>query len=186
MNASGKEDLRVQRTKEIIRRTFTEMICEMDYEQITIKELTERARINRKTFYLHYNGMDDLLREMQNEMAQEFIQRTQNLERPRDMDKITREFFLRSEELGKFGERLLCCGNYNVGKGQGAPRDRPLRSQYPESLRRSEHNRNLQTVGRGRKEDPPGTNDRIDDQPDLQRHPFARSLIFEGILPPNE
>ena len=113
MNASGKEDLRVQRTKETIRRTFTEMICEMDYEQITIKELTERARINRKTFYLHYNGMDDLLRAMQNEMAQEFIQRTQNLERPRDMDKITREFFLRSEELGKFGEKLLCSGNYH-------------------------------------------------------------------------
>lgn len=45
-------------------------------------------------------------------MAQNFIKRTQGLERPRDMDKITREFFLCSEELGKIGERITCSGNY--------------------------------------------------------------------------
>ena len=88
------------------------MICEMDYEQISIKELAQRARINRKTFYLHYNTLDDLLLELQNELAQNFIKRTQGLERPRDMDKITREFFLYSEELGKVGERITCSGNY--------------------------------------------------------------------------
>lgn len=108
----GKEDLRILRTRDSIRSTFKEMICEMDYEQISIKELTERARINRKTFYLHYNSLDDLLREMQNEMAQEFIRRTKDMERPRDMDKITREFFMIHEELGKFGERITCAGSY--------------------------------------------------------------------------
>ncbi len=112
MAVDGKEDLRIQRTKESIRTTFEDMICEMDYEQISIKELAQRARINRKTFYLHYNTLDDLLRELQNELAQNFIKRTQGLERPRDMDKITREFFLCSEELGKIGERITCSGNY--------------------------------------------------------------------------
>ncbi len=113
MNGTGKEDLRVIRTKEAIRKTFEEMICEMDYEQISIKELTERARINRKTFYLHYNSLDDLLRELQNEMAKSFIERTRDLERPRDMDKITREFFLVSEGAGRLDERLLCSGSYH-------------------------------------------------------------------------
>ena len=112
MAADKKVDLRIQRTKDSIRKTFEEMICEMDYEQISIKELAQRARINRKTFYLHYNTLDDLLREIQNEMAQDFIKRTQGLECPRDMDKITREFFLCSEELGKIGERITCSGNY--------------------------------------------------------------------------
>ena len=112
MAADKKVDLRIQRTKDSIRKTFEEMICEMDYEQISIKELAQRARINRKTFYLHYNTLDDLLREIQNEMAQNFIKRTQGLERPRDMDKITREFFLCSEELVKIGERITCSGNY--------------------------------------------------------------------------
>ena len=62
MATDKKEDLRIQKTKEAIRKAFKEMICEMDYEQISIKELTQRARINRKTFYLHYNTLDDLLR----------------------------------------------------------------------------------------------------------------------------
>lgn len=113
MMATGQEDLRVQRTKEAIRHAFTEMICEMDFEKISIKELTERARINRKTFYLHYDSLDDLLRELQNEMGQSFIQRTAHLKRPMDMDKVTREFFLTNEELGKLGERLVCSGNYH-------------------------------------------------------------------------
>lgn len=113
MGAARKEDLRVQRTKESIRDTFKQMICEMDYEKITIKELTERARINRKTFYLHYNTLEDLLRELQNEMAGDFIKRTEGLYRPRDMDKITREFFLTHEELGTLGERITCSGSYH-------------------------------------------------------------------------
>ncbi|MDE5576903.1 MAG: TetR/AcrR family transcriptional regulator [Oscillospiraceae bacterium] len=108
-----KEDLRTKRTKALIRKAFEEMICEMDYEQMTVKELTERAMINRKTFYLHYNSLDDLLLEMQNEMAQSFIKRTQGLERPRDIDKITREFFLSQNELGKLGERITCSGSYH-------------------------------------------------------------------------
>ena len=113
MKAKDQENLRVIRTKEAIRKTFEEMICEMDYEQISVKELTERARINRKTFYLHYNSLDDLLRELQNEMAKDFIRRTQGLERPRDMDKITREFFLVSESAGRLHERLMCSGGYH-------------------------------------------------------------------------
>ena len=68
---------------------------------------TRRANINQKTFYLHYDSLDDLLRKVQNELAQAFIERTKGLKRPRDLDKITREFFLSHEELGKLGQRKL-------------------------------------------------------------------------------
>ena len=106
-------DMRITRTREAIRSAFTDMICEMDYEQITIKELTERAGINRKTFYLHYDSLDDLLGEMQNEMSRRFMDRIKDLKPPYDMDKITRAFYLSMEESGKFGERLACSGNYH-------------------------------------------------------------------------
>ena len=113
MKTDNKEDLRVLRTKESIRSAFINMISEMDLGQVTIKELAERARINRKTFYLHYDSLDDLIKELQSEMANEFIKRTNGLNRPKDMDKITREFFLFSEELGKLGEILLTSGSYH-------------------------------------------------------------------------
>jgi AcrR family transcriptional regulator len=112
-NSSKREDMRVRRTREAIRSTFIDMICEMDYEQITIKELAERAGINRKTFYLHYDSLDDLLDEMQNEMRTHFMERIRDMKPPYDMDKITRAFFLSMEDSGKFGERLACSGNYH-------------------------------------------------------------------------
>ena len=68
-----KEDLRVRKTKEAIHNAFKAMICEMDYDRMTIKELAERAQINRKTFYLHYSSLDELLEELQEEIADNFI-----------------------------------------------------------------------------------------------------------------
>ena len=68
-----KTDLRVVRTRKAIRDAFCAMIMEMDYPEITIKELTQRAMINRNTFYLHYGSIDALLRELQDEIAGEFI-----------------------------------------------------------------------------------------------------------------
>ncbi len=50
MLINGTEDLRVQKTIDTIQKTFKDMICEMDYGKITVKELCERARINKKTF----------------------------------------------------------------------------------------------------------------------------------------
>jgi AcrR family transcriptional regulator len=112
-NSGQKTDMRIARTRKAIHSAFTDMICEMDYEQITIKELAERAGINRKTFYLHYNSLDDLLEEMQSEMSRRFLQRISDLNPPYDMDKITRAFYLSMEESGRFGECLACSGNYH-------------------------------------------------------------------------
>ena len=51
MKITGKEDLRIQKTMAGIHAAFEEMICEMDYDSITVKELCARAMINKKTFY---------------------------------------------------------------------------------------------------------------------------------------
>lgn len=34
-----------------------------DYEYITVKEICEKAGVNRSTFYLHYETVNDLLSE---------------------------------------------------------------------------------------------------------------------------
>ena len=93
MEPKKKEDLRVKKTKEAIRNAFKAMICEMDYEQITIKELTQRAQINRKTFYLHYAGLDELLEELQEEIAEHFISRNVSYSSMKDIRDLIRLFF---------------------------------------------------------------------------------------------
>lgn len=59
-----KTDLRYIKTKEEIHRAFRLLLKTMPYEKITVKLLTEKARINRKTFYLHYDMLDELLDEI--------------------------------------------------------------------------------------------------------------------------
>ena len=76
------------------------MICEMDYEKITVKELCERARINKKTFYRYYSVLDDLLTELQGVMIEEYLERIKNYRIPEDLDKINREFFSIPQKKG--------------------------------------------------------------------------------------
>ena len=62
---------------------------------------------NKKTFYAYYRDLDDLLMEIQDELSQEFAQRTKDYTF-RDIDKLTREFFFFSEEKGAFYEKITC------------------------------------------------------------------------------
>ena len=62
-----KLDRRQIRTKGRIRDAFTSLIMEKNIEKITIKELAQRADIDRKTFYLHYKSIFDVLTEIQDE-----------------------------------------------------------------------------------------------------------------------
>jgi AcrR family transcriptional regulator len=105
-------DLRITKTRWAIRHTFAAMICEMDYKQVTIKELTIRARINRKTFYWHYPSLDALLDEMQDELVEGFIKRTSSFSGLHDIAALTREFFLYTTDHEWLKERILCSGNY--------------------------------------------------------------------------
>ncbi|QFF97791.1 TetR/AcrR family transcriptional regulator [Psychrobacillus glaciei] len=55
-----KIDRRIARTRQMIRDAFTQLIEEKGFEAITISDLTEKADINRGTFYLHYKDKYDL------------------------------------------------------------------------------------------------------------------------------
>ena len=112
MAENKKEDLRVRKTREAIRRVFEEMICEMDYEAITVKELADRALINRKTFYLHYETMDDLLEELQDEIVASFVSQNVSYHSINDIRRIIRYFFEFAEKMPTVNERLLCSGSY--------------------------------------------------------------------------
>ncbi len=56
-----KRDRRLVRTKKAIIEALILLLCERDLSEITVTELTERAGINRKTFYLHYDRIEDII-----------------------------------------------------------------------------------------------------------------------------
>lgn len=113
MILKGNEDLRVQKTIEGIKTAFEELICEKDYVKITVKELCDRARINKKTFYHYYPALDDLLHEMQMELSQGYIEKVKHYKLPEELDKVNREFFLYSASQGLSYEKITVSGDYD-------------------------------------------------------------------------
>lgn len=114
MRLTGNEDLRVIKTIEAIKSAFEALICEKDYEKITVKELCERAKINKKTFYHYYETLDALLAEMQSERVEGYLQRVIRYNLPDEIDKVNREFFLYATEQGLAFEKITCGGNYRL------------------------------------------------------------------------
>ncbi|MEC0245899.1 TetR/AcrR family transcriptional regulator [Paenibacillus chitinolyticus] len=60
-------DLRIIRTKESIREALIDLIEEKGFEAVTVKDITTKARINRGTFYAHYQDKYDLIAKCQEE-----------------------------------------------------------------------------------------------------------------------
>ncbi|WP_462411000.1 TetR/AcrR family transcriptional regulator [Neobacillus sp. Marseille-QA0830] len=61
-------DKRALRTKQLIRDTMTELIEQKGFDAVTVKDITEKANINRGTFYLHYQDKYDLLEKSEAEI----------------------------------------------------------------------------------------------------------------------
>jgi AcrR family transcriptional regulator len=60
-------DRRVQRTRQVLRQAFIEVVREKGFAATSIQDITARANVNRGTFYLHFTDkymlLDAFLRE---------------------------------------------------------------------------------------------------------------------------
>lgn len=70
-----KPDRRVLMTKRLLKESLIELLKDKDIYHISIRELCERADVNRSTFYKYYGSQFDLLADMESDMI-EFIQKT--------------------------------------------------------------------------------------------------------------
>lgn len=54
-------------------KAFLELFEKKDYSYITVKEICSKAKVNRSTFYLHYETIEDLLMESVDYMNKDFF-----------------------------------------------------------------------------------------------------------------
>src|SRR5260221_8877091 len=54
-------DPRVKRTRQLLQHAFLELLQEKGFQAITVQDITERATVNRATFYAHYEDKYALL-----------------------------------------------------------------------------------------------------------------------------
>jgi AcrR family transcriptional regulator len=63
-----KTDPRVLRTRKLIMDAFIELSGKKEFKDITIKDITAEAMVNRATFYYHFEDIYDLLEKVLSEV----------------------------------------------------------------------------------------------------------------------
>lgn len=63
-----KENRRTAMTKRMLKEAFIEMLKETDIYHISIRELCQKADVNRTTFYKYYGNQFDLLDDMEKDL----------------------------------------------------------------------------------------------------------------------
>lgn len=80
MEELKRTDRRVAKTRRAIRNAFVRLLTEKSLEKITIKEIAQTADVDRKTVYNYYDGVYDILDELENELAERFENVVESLE----------------------------------------------------------------------------------------------------------
>ena len=61
INFEQKLDPRVKRTRSLLEQAFMDVLKEKGFQTITVQDITQRAGVNRATFYAHFDDKYDLL-----------------------------------------------------------------------------------------------------------------------------
>lgn len=92
-----REDRRTRYSKKVLREALFELMREKDINKITVKELCERADVNRSTFYAYYTDIYDLHKKIIKDfftLQREFLNKaTEILDTKEDITALTVEDF---------------------------------------------------------------------------------------------
>ncbi|MGI6205167.1 MAG: TetR/AcrR family transcriptional regulator [Anaerovoracaceae bacterium] len=108
----GKTDLRVIKTRNAIKNAFKEMVMEMDASKITVKELTERAQIHRKTFYLHYTSIEALYEDVLSDINEQYYAEIDKTAPDAPFSEVNRVFFTFMAKQEPYVEKMVCDPGY--------------------------------------------------------------------------
>ena len=98
-------DERVIKTKKLIKTALSELIQEKGFYHVSITDLTQRANINRGTFYLHYQDKYDLLEKFENEVLDDINTNAENfIKSIKDIDFLGEDF---SNEIKPFINKVF-------------------------------------------------------------------------------
>lgn len=104
MDHSDVRSPRWLRTHEVIRYAYFDLLSQTGSSDVTISQIASHAHIHRKTFYLHYRGIEDLYADCVNILAQQYAEILAELPQPFDYYRLSQamfEFFTSNSRLEK-------------------------------------------------------------------------------------
>lgn len=111
-----KIDQRSIKTRSSIKKALISLLPSKDHTKITIKELAETAKINRKTFYIHYNDIFDVFEDIENDITTDLLRIIKKYDHHELLDDPYPFLYSISKELNnnlQIGEYLVC-NSYSV------------------------------------------------------------------------
>ena len=83
-----KEDPRAIRTQEMLKNAVLELLNEgLSINHLSVQKVTQKAMLNRTTFYLHYQHIDDLIAQLTRDILQELTNKIEVLIQVQDIDE---------------------------------------------------------------------------------------------------
>ncbi len=65
------EDRRARRSRKLLKESLLELMRQKAFSEISVRDVTDAADMNRGTFYLHYSGTAELLRSLEEDLLAE-------------------------------------------------------------------------------------------------------------------
>lgn len=109
--SGAKVDRRVKYTRMVLEDSFIKLMEKKDISQITIKEICEKADINRATFYAHYSDQYDLLRKIENKLLDNIKAHLEKIDQKKTEVStvlIAEKIFEYIQENARLCKLLLC------------------------------------------------------------------------------
>lgn len=76
----GSIDRRVARTRAALQAACMSLILKKGHEAVTVDAICKAANVGRSTFYLHYDGKDDIRRQGLNNLRKQLLAHQRNAE----------------------------------------------------------------------------------------------------------
>jgi AcrR family transcriptional regulator len=107
-------DLRIRRTRERLGAALIALIEEKPIDNVSVREVLDRAQVGRSTFYLHYQDKNDLLvSQMENGLEMWSNSLCTRHEKSRRLAPVT-EFFSHVASAEKLYRSLVASGRIRV------------------------------------------------------------------------
>ena len=120
----GQEDLRVRRTHKLLWEALMAELSERAFEEITVKEICERAMVHRTTFYKHYEDKYALLEQGMRQMYDALLAEVNVPPSAFSMDDPPPYFIHLFEHVAEHQQfyKLMLCGE-GIGRFQKLVKD---------------------------------------------------------------
>ena len=96
------------KTTETIKSTFAKLLSEKEsINNISVMEIVERAGIARSSFYTHYDSINDVIKEIQQDTLEVLIKNTEGIKTLEEVDQYLDEIMKYIKDNEEFYSSLL-------------------------------------------------------------------------------